>query len=139
MEELQRMLTAYGVKFFSAREFFYRGDSDHRLKLNTDPPRRLLRNILPTAVVADQARLIYGLPIRITSCYRAPAYNKAIKGSSASTHMQFQAVDLQCKDPGRLYQILLALRQAGEFRGGLGLYHSFVHLDTRGHNATWRG
>lgn len=24
------------------------------------------------------------------------------------------------------------------FKGGLGLYRSFVHLDTRGYNATWR-
>jgi len=29
------------------------------------------------------------------------------------------------------------MREEGLFRGGLGLYKTFIHLDTRGRNATW--
>jgi uncharacterized protein YcbK (DUF882 family) len=137
--EFKKLLTAHGVRFFSADELFYRGDSNGRLNLNTDPPKNLWKNIFPTVVIADQAREIYGHPIRINSAYRSPKYNKAVGGSSASTHMQFQALDLGCKEPHRLYTILIELRRAGLFKGGIGIYHSFVHLDTRGHNATWRG
>ena len=25
------------------------------------------------------------------------------------------------------------------FQGGIGLYKTFIHLDTRGYNNTWRG
>ena len=43
--------------------------------------------------------------------------------------------------PQRVYDRLLEWRKAGKFTDGLGIYPSsgFVHIDTRGRNATWRG
>lgn len=135
----QRLLDKWGVVNFTAREFFYRGAGDEKLKLNTDPPPALWPNMERTAKTLQLARTRLGKPIRITSAYRSPAYNKRIGGVSNSTHVQFNALDLVTAKPATLYLVLLDLRREGAFKGGLGLYSSFVHLDTRGHNATWRG
>ena len=138
-QKFQRVLDRWGVKHFSAREFFYRGASDEKLNLNTDPPAALWPNMERTAKVLDEARKRLGASIRITSAYRSPAYNKRIGGVSNSTHVRFNATDLVTAQPASLYLVLLDLRREGMFKGGLGLYRSFVHLDTRGVNATWRG
>jgi hypothetical protein len=135
----QRRLDQWGVKHFTAREFFFRGASDAQLKLNTDPPASLWPNMQATAKAADEARRRLKAPIRITSAYRNPVYNRRIGGVSNSTHVRFNALDLVCAEPASLYLILLDMRREGLFKGGLGLYRSFVHLDTRGVNATWRG
>ena len=135
----QRLLTKWGVKNFTAKEFFYRGASDEQLNLNTDPPAALWPNMERTAKVLDEARKRLGASIRITSAYRSPAYNKRIGGVSNSTHVRFNATDLVTAQPASLYLVLLDLRREGMFKGGLGLYRSFDHLDTRGTNATWRG
>ena len=43
--------------------------------------------------------------------------------------------------PQRVYDRLLEWRKAGKFTDGLGIYPSsgFVHIDTRGRNAIWKG
>ncbi len=138
-QKFQRVLDRWGVKHFAAKEFFYRGASDEKLNLNTDPPAALWPNMERTAKVLDEARKRLGASIRITSAYRSPAYNKRIGGVSNSTHVRFNATDLVTAQPASLYLVLLDLRREGMFKGGLGLYRSFVHLDTRGTNATWRG
>ena len=33
--------------------------------------------------------------------------------------------------------VLQQMRSSGLFSGGIGKYTSFVHVDTRGHNADW--
>lgn len=135
----QRQLDRWGVRNFNAREFFYRGASDAQLRLNTDPPAALWSRMEATAKAAQAARDRLRAPINITSAYRSPEYNRRIGGVRNSTHTQFNALDLSCAEPAKLYLILLDLRREGLFRGGLGLYRNFVHIDTRGTNATWRG
>jgi hypothetical protein len=135
----QRLLDKWGVKHFTAKEFFYRGASDEKLQLNTDPPAKLWPNMETTAKVLDEARTRLKAPIRLTSIFRSEAYNRRIGGVRNSSHCVFNATDLVCAEPASLYLVLLDLRREGMFKGGLGLYRSFVHLDTRGHNATWRG
>lgn len=135
----QRLLDKWGVTDFKAAEFFYRGASDDRLQLNTDPPVELWLNMEQTAKVLQEARRRLGKSIRITSAYRSPAYNKRIGGVSNSAHVRFNATDLVSESPAKLYLLLMDMRREGIFKGGLGLYRSFVHMDTRGNNATWRG
>jgi len=131
------MLDKAGVKHFTAEELFFRGASDATICLNTDPPQSLWKNIIPTVVAADEAREKLGKPIRILSAYRSPAYNRRIGGAKASQHMRFCALDLGTEQPAKLYKILLEMRRDGKFKGGLGLYRTFVHVDTRGVNANW--
>ena len=78
--------------------------------------------------------------MQITNAYRAPAYNAAVGGKSASLHLKFNALDFQV--PGlSTSDYAWALRRMRDeerfFSGGIGLYNSFVHVDTRGANATW--
>ena len=60
---------------------------------NTAPPRSLWNNIVPTILVLDRLREHLGVPIYLTSTYRAPAYNKQKNGRKRSQHQAFSAVD----------------------------------------------
>lgn len=138
-EKFQHRLNKLGIKYFTADEIFFKGASDTKLKLNTEPPELLWDNIWETVKIADQARDKHGKPIKIASAYRSPKYNKAIGGEKKSYHMKFNALDLRTSAPKQLHKILLDMRNKGLFKGGLGLYKTFVHVDTRGYNADWRG
>ena len=51
--------------------------------------------------------------------------------------MRFQAADFSCADgrgPVWWAKRLKELRDAGLFEGGIGVYPTFVHVDTRGEN-----
>ncbi len=136
--EFQKLLDAAGVRHFNADEVFYRGARDARLQLNTDPPRALWPSLLAVVKVADEARHRLGKPLRINSAYRSPAYNRAISGASRSIHVQGGALDLS-GSPATLHKILTEMRREGLFRGGIGRYKTFVHVDVRGRNADWQG
>lgn len=124
-----------GFRHFSAREFTSYFEREH----NTYPPREMWPNIVPTLRILDNLRSAIGQPIRITSSYRSPEYNERVGGKSKSLHLQFNAIDFQVSGmtPHEVVSILLRWRSQHEFEGGIGLYSTFVHLDTRGYNATW--
>lgn len=125
------------LRYFSAAEILYLGSAHERYGTNTEPPASLWRNIVRTAWLADQAREALGRPVWVLSGYRNEEYNRQIGGSRASMHLQFNALDLRSADPAGLYRVLRGFRDAGVFKGGLGRYATFVHVDTRGNNATW--
>jgi hypothetical protein len=136
--EFQRLLEAQGTRYFTADEVFFRGARDARLQLNTDPPRALWPSLLAVVKVADEARHRLGKPLRINSAYRSPAYNRAISGASRSVHVQGGALDLS-GSPATLHRILTQMRREGLFRGGIGRYKTFTHVDVRGRDADWQG
>jgi len=136
-EQFQRELDKRKIKYFNANEVFFKGASDARLKLNTEPPKELWNNMWKTIEVADKARHKLGKPLKIASAYRSPKYNKAVGGAPKSHHVRFNALDLRTSSPVTLHKILKEMRARGEFKGGIGLYKTFVHLDTRGTNADW--
>jgi hypothetical protein len=141
---LQAKLDRAGIRHFSAKELLFLGAShanprSRAFGLNSEPPAALLGKIMPAAAVADTARWHLGRAIQVASGFRNAAYNRAVGGVANSTHRQFIALDLVTARPKELYDILLEMRRRGEFTGGLGLYKTFVHLDTRPANATWRG
>ncbi|NEH49585.1 DUF882 domain-containing protein [Rhizobium leguminosarum] len=124
---------------FKPEEFFVKGSNVSGL--NTNPPRRFWANIVSTAKVIAQFRsaLPSGHRVIFNSVYRSPAYNKQIGGAKSSQHMRFNAIDFRVEganpgSPAQWAKMLRAMRAAGVFRGGVGLYNTFVHLDTRGSN-----
>lgn len=107
---------------------------------NTYPPRNLWSNIIQTAWILDHLRDRLGQSVVITNAYRSPAYNACIDGAENSQHMRFTALDFKVPgvDPAEVATALRWLRdKEGLFQGGIGRYNSFVHVDTRGTNATW--
>lgn len=136
--DFQKLLDEAGIKYFTADEVFFRGARDAKLQLNSDPPRALWPSLLAVTKVADEARHRLGRPLRINSAYRSPAYNRAISGAKYSQHTQGGALDLS-GSPATLHRILKEMRAEGLFRGGIGRYKTFTHVDVRGKNADWQG
>lgn len=134
---LEEYLSGLQLEHFSPKELMFLGNRNVKLKLNDLPPDHLWENIVKTAWIADLARGKIGAPITVISAYRNEAYNTAIKGADRSLHMSYMALDLQCSKNLELYDLLLSWRSHGLFKGGLGFYSSFTHLDTRGTNSTW--
>ena len=108
---------------------------------NTLPPPDLWAAMPATLLVADEIRERLGRPLqRITSAYRNPVYNRACGGASQSWHTRNCALDLIFEGgPQAAGAIAKSLREEGFFHGGIGFYRTFIHIDTRGENATWWG
>jgi len=129
------------LRYFSANEVVRQGYRERDGTTNSLPPPEMWDSIVPTLWVADQARHILGFPLAITSAYRSEEYNRAVGGAAASEHKENTALDLIPPNGRveRLHETLKRLRRSGAFSGGLGSYSNFVHIDTRGINATWWG
>lgn len=52
-----------------------------------------LANLVQTAKMLEKVRALLGGPLRITSGYRSPAVNKAVRGSATSAHCFGYAAD----------------------------------------------
>jgi peptidoglycan hydrolase-like protein with peptidoglycan-binding domain len=129
-----------GVTGFSSAEFLVKGAKHAINGLNKDPPQPLWPNIVKTVKVLVELKRRLGNPrITLNSVYRSREYNASVGGASNSLHMKFNAVDFTANSgsPSDWARILKQMRNEGFFAGGVGTYNSFVHVDTRGHNATW--
>lgn len=80
-----------------------------------------------------------GFPISINSAYRCEEHNKAIGGSPSSQHLLGKAVDIR---PSR-YPLSRVkdriLKEAEKLFNGIGIYSTFIHVDTRDKKARWFG
>ncbi len=143
MKAFNEWFSSQKFRHFGADEFTSYFARERKGVKNSPPPARLWKNIVPTLRIVDELRDSFGKPCRILSSYRSTAYNKAVGGAPLSQHKEFSALDITIEDisPQQLYDRLLEWRKAGKFTGGLGLYPSsgFVHIDTRGRNASWKG
>ena len=143
MSAFATWFNAQKFRHFTASEFESYFVAQRKGVTNSVPPQRLWKNIVPTLRIVDDLRESFVKPCTILSSYRSPDYNKAVGGVSSSQHLEFTALDITFDgiSPQRVYDRLLEWRKAGKFTGGLGLYPSsgFVHIDTRGRNATWKG
>ena len=84
-----------------------------------------------------------GMPIRIGSAYRPPAWNRAVGGARFSQHMQGTALDLHpvhCS-VAELQEAAVQCRLLpGSRLRGVGFYPWGVHIDIReGRRVTWGG
>ena len=143
MSAFTTWFNAQKFRHFAASELDSYFVAQRRGVTNSVPPQRLWKNIVPTLRIVDDLRESFGKPCTILSSYRSPDYNKAVGGVGLSQHMEFRALDISFDgiSPKHVYDRLIEWRKAGKFVGGLGIYltSGFVHIDTRGNNATWRG
>ena len=128
------------IRYFSAEEFLVKGLNKNGL--NTSPPEELWPNVIPLAYALDGIRHHLGVPMRLHSVYRSPAYNRSIGGARSSQHMLFKAADWSAPargDAADWAATVRKLRADGLYSGGLGQYKTFVHVDVRGSQASWMG
>ncbi len=112
----------------------------HGTVWNMLPPRSLWRQMAPTLRVIDRVAMELNQPVgEIISAYRSPAYNATCRGASrGSWHQANAAVDVKFgARPSTVANTARSLRSRGFFRGGIGRYGSFTHIDTRGQNVDW--
>ncbi|WP_449070482.1 YcbK family protein [Prosthecobacter sp.] len=107
---------------------------------NSLPPRDSWKHIAPALRVADELRQQLGSRLHtILSAYRSPAYNAVCPGAAPNSfHVRNMALDLafDCS-PSDVADAAKALRDKGFFKGGIGRYPTFTHIDTRGYQADW--
>jgi uncharacterized protein YcbK (DUF882 family) len=143
MKAFTDWFNAQGFRNFGAHEFTRYFGAVRKGVKNSAPPKKLWKNVVPTLRVVDDLRESFGQPCTILSSYRSPEYNRTVGGAAQSQHLQFNALDITIKGVSakRVYERLLQWRLEGRFKGGIGYYPSsgFVHIDTRGRNATWWG
>jgi len=140
-KEYEAFLSGLQLRWLRPHEVMNYAKSTRNGESNSLPPADLWTNLPPTLWVIDSLRESINLPIRLTSIYRSPAYNKAVGGSSGSFHMKNAAIDFQVDgmSPQQAFNALNKMRHAGSWQGGLGSYPTFTHCDAglRGRNATW--
>jgi len=107
---------------------------------NSLPPKSLWKNMVPTLKVVDRLASELNQPDKeIISAYRTPTYNaRCVWAKRGSWHQANVAVDV--KFPIRASIVtsnVRSLRSRGLFKGGVGRYSSFTHIDTRGQSVDW--
>lgn len=118
--------------------------SEFDCKDGTPVPEKWMDRVRMLAVQLEVLRAELGdKPIKITSGYRTPSYNRKVGGGKASQHLLCKAADIKAKgvSPAKVHETILRLiRESRILRGGVGLYDGrFCHYDIRGFNARWRG
>ena len=117
------------IKFFKPEEFISPRDSDATLAHGYNMNQQLIE-------ILDSIREDIGVPLKINSGYRSPAYNKEIGGVSNSQHTKYRAVDIHI-DSQEQGDIIEGLARNLGIKG-VGRYNSFIHLDVRdGNTAYW--
>ncbi len=111
-------------KDFSVREFRCKDGSD---KILISPE---------TVKILQSVRDYFGRPVKINSAYRTPAYNKKVGGVSSSQHVKGTACDIAVE--GVPPKAVAAYLEAMFPDSGIGLYGTFVHIDTRGRKSYWK-
>ena len=86
--------------------------------------------------VLELVRNHFGAPVTVTSGYRCKTHNLNVGGAPKSKHVEGIAADIKVKgfDADEVYHFINS-----QFPNsyGLGLYKSWVHIDTRKTMARW--
>jgi GH25 family lysozyme M1 (1,4-beta-N-acetylmuramidase) len=89
-----------------------------------------------TAEILQAIRNYFGKPVHINSGYRTASYNKKVGGASASQHVVGTAADISVQ--GVPPTAIAAYLEAYYPLHGIGLYSTFVHIDSRGWKVYWQ-
>lgn len=107
---------------------------------NSLPPKQWWTRMGYTLRVADRvAREMNVRQVEVVSAYRSPNYNARCEGARVgSWHQANVAVDVKFQArASHVTAMARNLRDRGLFKGGVGGYSEFTHIDTRGENVNW--
>lgn len=80
-----------------------------RLGLNNTAPPEIVPRLTLTAEMLERIRSTLGVPVIVTSGYRAPAVNRAVGGVTSSDHTQGHAADIVAPGYGTATQVARTL------------------------------
>lgn len=107
---------------------------------NSLPPKQWWTRMGYTLRVVDAVSSSMKVGVKeVVSAYRSPAYNARCGGAKKhSWHQANVAVDVRFHTSARNATAAARnLRDRGLFKGGIGSYSNFTHIDTRGTNVNW--
>ena len=86
--------------------------------------------------VLQKIRDHFGKSVTITSAYRTPQKNKAVGGTTYSQHLYGRAADIKISGvtPKKVAAYAETILKN---KGGIGIYSTFTHIDTRPTKARW--
>ena len=88
------------------------------------------------ALLEDIREATGGKAVTINSGYRSPEHNAAVGGVSNSQHVKGTAADIVVEDTDPLTVGQIAEHFLNK-KGGIGVYKSFTHVDTRATRSRW--
>lgn len=140
LPEYSRYLTNLKLKFICPQQVIEAHAKSKGSIWNTLPPKTWWTRMGYTLRVADRVALEMNVnQVEVISAYRCPAYNAHCDGAkSGSWHQANVAVDVKFPvSPSKVTAATRNLRDRGLFKGGVGGYWNFTHIDTRGENINW--
>ncbi len=140
LPDYSRYLAALKLKKITSQQVLDAHAKERSGVWNNLPPKQWWNRMGYTLRVVDRIALELNSPVaEILSAYRSPAYNARCAGArTGSWHQANVAVDV--KFPIRASVVTATtrnLRDRGLFKGGVGSYWNFTHIDTRGQNINW--
>ena len=114
--------------------------SEFRSRDGADFPEHVITKIQRLANALQVIRDEVKVPITITSGYRSPAHNRAVRGAENSTHITGLGADFRVSGMSPVAVAAIIERLIGEGKipqGGLKAYSTWVHYDIRGTRARW--
>lgn len=103
-------------------------------------PIEVINNLQELANNLEVLRSRLGVALHVNSGWRTKEHNRRVRGEIDSQHLLGKAADIwsEIYSPKEIYDLIEQLINAGVMQqGGLGLYNTFVHYDTRGTKARW--
>ena len=113
------------AKNFKVKEFACKDGSD------------TVKLCMVTVGILQSIRDYFGKPVIINSGYRTPSHNKKVGGATNSQHVVGTACDI--KVTGIPPTAVAGFIEANYPNHGIGLYPTFVHVDSRGKKSYWKG
>lgn len=142
LPEYTRYLTSLKLQRVCANQVIAAHAKSKGSVWNILPPKVWWARMGYTLRVADRIALEMGASeVEVVSAYRCPAYNSHCEGAkNGSWHQANVAVDVKFPmAPSLVTATARQLRDLGLFRGGVGGYSDFTHIDSRGQNVNWQG
>lgn len=117
---------------FNLREFQSRDGAE----MTENVKANIIRLAKALQIIRDEIKQ----PITVTSGYRSPTHNRAVKGAVNSQHLHGTAADIRVASmkPIQVATVIERLISEGKIpQGGLKAYKTFTHYDIRGIRARW--
>ena len=121
---------------FKIGEYFWysemvRSETAERHRIDNTPPPEAMSNACYTAQVADCIREDLGLPMVVTSWFRAPKVNKKAGGSSTSDHMNGHTFDF-CVPGKKLQEVFDFIRDNYHYdQIGINKRRNYIHYSIK--------